>query len=44
MKIKKKEKKKNIDFDIGRKIKEDQAIMLDLLNMLTYMSSVATSD
>ncbi len=43
MKIKK--GKKNIDFvDIGRKIKEDQAMMLDLLTILTYMSSIATSD
>jgi len=35
-------KKKNID--IGRQIKEDQVIMLDLLNMLTYMSSIATAN
>lgn len=39
-----KKKKTNIDFDIGRQIKEDQAIMLDLLTILTYISSVATSD
>jgi flagellar protein FlaJ len=36
--------KKKIDFNIGRQIKEDQAIMLDLLNILTYMSSIATAN
>lgn len=29
---------------IGSKIKEDQAIMLDLLHILTYMSSIATAN
>ena len=29
---------------IGAQIKEDQAMMLDLLNILTYMSSIATAD
>ena len=29
---------------IAGQIKEDQSIMLDLLNILTYMSSVVTSD
>ncbi len=37
-------KKKKINFDIGSQIKEDQAMMLDLLNILTYMSSIATSN
>ena len=36
--------KKKIDLNIGRQIKEDQAIMLDLLNILTYLSSIATSN
>jgi len=35
---------KKIDFDIGRQIKEDQAMMLDLLNILTYLSSIATAN
>ena len=35
-------RKKRIDF--GARIKEDQAMMLDLLNIITYMSSIATSD
>jgi flagellar protein FlaJ len=35
---------KRIDFDIGRQIKEDQAMMLDLLNILTYLSSIATAN
>lgn len=36
--------KMKMKIDIGRKIKEDQAIMLDLLDTLTYMSSIATAD
>ncbi|MBC8522231.1 MAG: hypothetical protein H8D26_09665 [Methanomicrobia archaeon] len=39
-----KSKKKKITMDIAGQIKEDQAIMLDLLNILTYMSSIATSN
>jgi len=31
-------------FDFSSKIKEDQAMMLDLLNIITYMSSIATAD
>ena len=30
--------------DIGREIKEDQAMALDLLDTLTYLSSIATAD
>lgn len=41
---KRKSKKKRTNIDIGRQIKEDQAMMLDLLNILTYMSSIATSN
>jgi len=41
---KRKSKKKKINMDIGSQIKEDQAIMLDLLSILTYMSSIATSN
>ena len=41
---KRKPKKKKTNIDIGRQIKEDQAMMLDLLNILTYMSSIATSN
>jgi flagellar protein FlaJ len=47
MKIKRKNKagkKRKKKVDIGGQIKEDQAMMLDLLTILTYMSSVATSD
>jgi flagellar protein FlaJ len=36
--------KKKMDRDIGSKIKEDQAMDLDLLDTLTYMSSIATAD
>jgi flagellar protein FlaJ len=41
---KRKSKKKEINLDITAQIKEDQAIMLDLLSILTYMSSIATSN
>ena len=37
-------KNKSMQIDIARQIKEDQAMMLDLLNILTYMSSIATSN
>lgn len=37
-------KKMEMDRDIGSKIKEDQAMDLDLLDTLTYMSSIATSN
>lgn len=33
-----------MNMEIGRQIKEDQAVMLDLLDTLTYMSSIATAD
>ena len=33
-----------IKLDVGRQIKEDQAIVLDLLDTLTYLSSIATAD
>jgi len=36
--------KKKTNIDIGGQIKEEQALMLDLLNILTYMSSIATSN
>lgn len=36
--------KKRLDLNIGRQIKEDQAMMLDLLNILTYLSAIATSN
>lgn len=36
--------KMDVDIDIGSKIKEDQAVMLDLLDTLTYMSSIATAN
>lgn len=39
-----KSKKKRINMDIAGQIKEEQAIMLDLLSLLTYMSSIATSN
>ncbi|MBA7531750.1 hypothetical protein ES705_23971 [subsurface metagenome] len=39
-----KSKKKKINMDIAGQIKEEQAIMLDLLSLLTYMSSIATSN
>ena len=29
---------------IGTQIKEDQAMMFDLMNIFTYMSSIATAD
>ncbi|MHC1610531.1 MAG: archaellar assembly protein FlaJ [Candidatus Methanospirareceae archaeon] len=35
---------KKIKEDFGSKIKEDQVMMLDLLNILTYLSSIATAN